>query len=362
MIRPEKPKDEAARLEALRRYQILDTPPEQAFDDLVEIATVICGTQMGAVTLIDEDRQWFKARKGMGATETPREFAFCAHAILTPNQLFTVENAEADARFLGNPYVTGSPHVRFYAGAPLLGSEGEALGTLCVFDDTPAILNDEQRHALEALSRQASHLMELRRVAHALDKQLRERDWYEQQLAQYSESLETLNADLTEQTRTDALTGLPNRRAFAAALAAQLDREDGAALPLSVAIIDIDHFKTINDLHGHDQGDEVLVALAGLLRAHIAGRGMIARLGGEEFVMLLPGAANEPARLQCEFLRQEIALLPINLPVTVSIGVAELQAGEAPDQCLKRADLALYQAKRDGRDRVVVSEIARANA
>lgn len=362
MIKPEKPSNEAQRIEALRRYQILDTPPEKAFDDLVEIATLICGTQMGAVTLVDQDRQWFKARKGLGATETPRDFAFCAHAILTPGELFTVENAELDARFVNNPYVTDNPHVRFYAGAPLLGSEGEALGTLCVFDATPSILNEEQRSALAALSRQASHLMELRRVAHMLDKQLRERDWYEQQLAQYSESLETLNADLAEQTRTDVLTGLPNRRAFAAALGAELEREDGGGLPLSVAIIDIDHFKTINDLHGHDQGDEVLVALAGLLRAHIAGRGMIARLGGEEFVMLLPGAAVEPARLQCEFLRQEIALLPINLPVTVSIGVAQLQPGESPDQCLKRADQALYQAKRDGRDRVVVSEPARGHA
>lgn len=358
MIKPENPRNEAQRLEALRRYQILDTPPEKAFDDLVEIATMICGTQMGAVSLIDQDRQWFKARKGLGATETPRDFAFCAHAILTPDQLFTVEDAGQDARFVNNPYVVGNPHVRFYAGAPLLGSEGEALGTLCVFDATPTILNEEQRSALEALSRQASHLMELRRVAHMLDQQLRERDWYEQQLAQYSESLETLNADLAEQTRTDVLTGLPNRRAFAAALSAELGREDGSGLPLSVAIIDIDHFKTINDLHGHDQGDEVLVALAGLLRAHIAGRGLIARLGGEEFVMLLPGAAVEPARLQCEFLRQEIALLPINLPVTVSIGVAQMYAGESVEQCLKRADQALYQAKRDGRDRVVVAERA----
>ncbi len=258
-------------------------------------------------------------------------------------------------RFVGNPYVTGDPHVRFYAGAPLLGSEGQALGTLCVFDDTPATLSEEQRQALEALSRQASHLLELRRIAFDLDKQLHERDWYEQQLAQYSESLETLNADLAEQTRTDVLTGLPNRRAFAAALAAETARAPDAAQALSVAVIDIDHFKTINDLHGHDQGDEVLVALAALLRAHGAGRGMIARVGGEEFVMLLPGTALEPARLQCEFLRQEIAVLPINLPVTVSIGVAQLQPGERAEQCLKRADQALYQAKHLGRDRVVVA-------
>ncbi|HEY9253015.1 MAG TPA: diguanylate cyclase [Stenotrophomonas sp.] len=355
MIKPEKPKDEAKRLEALQRYKVLDTPPERAFDDLVQIATTLCGTQMGAVSLIDRDRQWFKARKGLGASETPREFAFCAHAILTPDQVFTVEDAEQDVRFIGNPYVTGDPHLRFYAGAPLLGSEGEALGTLCVFDDTPATLTEEQRQALEALSRQASHLLELRRVAFNLDKQLRERDWYEQQLAQYSESLETLNADLAEQTRTDVLTGLPNRRAFAAALAAETARDPDAAQALSVAVIDIDHFKTINDLHGHDQGDQVLVALAALLRAHSAGRGMIARVGGEEFVMLLPGTALEPARLQCEFLRQEIAVLPINLPVTVSIGVAQLQPGERAEQCLKRADQALYLAKHQGRDRVAVA-------
>ena len=355
MIKPEKPKDEAARLAALERYGMLDTPPEQAFDDLVQIATAICGTQMGAVTLVDRDRQWFKARKGLDATQTPRDVAFCAHAILDPEQVLTVENTADDARFHDNPLVTGAPHIRFYAGAPLLGAEGQALGTLCVFDAAPAQLNEEQVQALRALSRQASHVMELRRVAHALDRQLRERDWYEQQLAQYSESLETLNADLTEQTRTDVLTGLPNRRAFAAALTSALERSGGSGEPLSVAVIDIDHFKTINDLHGHDQGDEVLVALAALLRAHIAGRGMIARLGGEEFVMLLPGIGLEQARLQCEFLRQEIAVLPINLPVTVSIGVAQLGSGESGDRGLKRADQALYEAKRTGRDRVVAA-------
>lgn len=354
MLKPELPADEATRLATLQLYQILDTPPERAFDDLVRIASTICRTDMAAVSLIDRDRQWFKASKGLAVSETGRDVAFCAHAILDPQQLFVIENATLDPRFHDNPLVTGDPNIRFYAGAPLLGLGGQPLGTLCVLDDEPAHLDDEQRQALEALSRQAAQLLEPHRVSHALQQQLREREWYENQLAQYSVSLEQLNADLTEQTRTDPLTGLPNRRAFSAALNAAIAQCGERGTPVALAMVDIDHFKTINDMHGHDVGDEVLVALSALLRAHVAGRGRVARLGGEEFVLLLPDCDIERARLQCEFLREEVALLPINLPLTVSIGVTALRVGESPEIGLRRADQALYAAKHAGRNRVVV--------
>ena len=267
-----------------------------------------------------------------------------------------VPDATRDTRFADNPLVTAENGIRFYAGAPLLTRDGFALGALCVVDDQPRDLAPFQCEALEALSRQVTHLLELRRVSRDLSHQLRERAWYEQQMRLYQAQLEQQNAELSEQTRTDPLTGLPNRRAFAAALAGAITRTSGTGDPLAVAVVDVDHFKTINDLHGHDEGDRVLVALADMLKSQAAGRGMAARHGGEEFVVLLPGATLEEARLQCEFMRQSVGLLPIGLPVSVSIGVATHRRGDAAEDLFRRADQALYEAKRGGRDRVVAAD------
>jgi len=278
MIKPALPANEAERLAALQRYRILDTPREQAFDDLVTIARAICGTSMGAVSLIDDERQWFKSLQGMEGEQTPREEAFCAHAILQPADLTVVEDALQDARFRGNPLVTDDPFIRFYAGAPLLSSDGYALGTLCVFDSHPAQLAGPQAAALQALSRQVSRLLEMRRLRRRIDPHQSEHDWYEARLAEYYVQLEQQNLELSEQTRTDPLTGLPNRRALSAALAEAIARDAG--VPPAVAI---------------------------------------------------------------------------GLPVTISIGLATQHPGESAQDMLRRADAALYQAKAQGRDRVVVA-------
>jgi PAS domain S-box-containing protein len=156
------PLQEAQRLQALRAYAVLDTPPESSFDDLVQLASQICQTPIALVSLIDENRQWFKARTGMEATETPREMAFCAHTILQPGELLQVCDAQKDPRFADNPVVAGEPHLRFYAGMPLVTSSGQALGTLCVIDRIPRELDPAQRHALQVLARQVMTLLELR--------------------------------------------------------------------------------------------------------------------------------------------------------------------------------------------------------
>jgi len=170
---------EADRLAALRRYRILDTEPEQRFDDLVLLASQICGTPIALISLIDRDRQWFKARVGVDVTQTPRDVAFCAHAIQQAG-LFVVPDALEDARFRENPMVRLDPRIRFYAGAPLVTGDGHALGTLCVLDREPRVLTPAQEAALEALKRQVIAQLELRLSLDELAGALAARDQAEQ--------------------------------------------------------------------------------------------------------------------------------------------------------------------------------------
>lgn len=168
-------RDETARVAALRRYRILDTEPEQAFDDLTLLASQICGTPIALISLLDEDRQWFKSRVGTSVSETARSIAFCAHTI-EQEALFVIPDTLADERFRDSPLVVGEPWVRFYAGAPLVTHDGHALGTLCVLDRVPRTLTPEQQAALDALRRQAVGQLELRLNVDELAKALRERD------------------------------------------------------------------------------------------------------------------------------------------------------------------------------------------
>ena len=167
--------NELARLAALRRYRILDTEPERAFDDLTLLATQICGTPIGLISLIDVDRQWFKSRIGISISETSRSVSFCTHAI-KQRDLYVVTDARASDIFRDNPFVTVEDGIRFYAGAPLVTPDGHALGTLCVLDKVPRTLTDDQLEALIALRRQAEAQLELRGNLIELDAALRARD------------------------------------------------------------------------------------------------------------------------------------------------------------------------------------------
>lgn len=155
------PSNEKKRLQALLNYQILDTEAEQSFDDFTRLAAYICQTPIALISLIDEKRQWFKARLGLDVRETSRELAFCAHTIIQP-EIMIVPDATKDDRFANNELVTESPHIRFYAGAPLITGAGETLGTLCVIDRKPNDLSAEQLSMLTILSRQVMAQLELR--------------------------------------------------------------------------------------------------------------------------------------------------------------------------------------------------------
>jgi len=161
---------EKNRQEVLKSYSILDTLPDEDYDNLTAIASEICGTPISLISLLDNDRQWFKSHHGLEISETPIEYSFCAHAIYEPDKLFVVEDARLDDRFRDNPLVSGEPYIAFYAGIPLMSEEGSPLGTLCVIDRQPRKLSESQKQSLEALSRQVMKLLELRRHKHELKR------------------------------------------------------------------------------------------------------------------------------------------------------------------------------------------------
>lgn len=170
----EKHKDESERLKLLESYSILDTLPEIDYDNLTAIASEICNTPISLVSLIDSKRQWFKSHHGLNVSETPKDYAFCAHAIIDPNDIFIVQDTRKDERFFDNPLVTGDPNVIFYAGVPLVGANNLPIGTLCVLDHKPKLLSQTQILALKALANQVMNLLELRKTKAQLERALQD--------------------------------------------------------------------------------------------------------------------------------------------------------------------------------------------
>jgi GAF domain-containing protein len=156
------PPNEAARIKALRRYQLLNSLPEEVYDDITRIASEICGTPIALLTLVDENRQWHKAKQGIDLKEIPRENSFCAHGILEPDRIMVVPDARYDKRFFDNPLVTGDPSIVFYAGVPIVSTEGYPFGSLCIIDNRPRELSDSKLESLKALAKLVQTNFELR--------------------------------------------------------------------------------------------------------------------------------------------------------------------------------------------------------
>ncbi|GLK68407.1 sensor domain-containing diguanylate cyclase [Hansschlegelia plantiphila] len=317
---------EDARLLALERYDILDTPEEEAFDRVTRLAQTIFRTPMVTVTLIDGHRQWFKSRRGMTLRETPRAHAFCNETIKRAAPL-VVRNALKDETFADNPLVTGAPGIQFYAGAPLVTPDGHPIGTLCVMDRMPRSFDDDELAILVDLAGIVVDELELRRLA-----------------------------------TVDVLTGALSRRAFRneAGRTLHLARRHGHEF--SLVVFDLDNFKAVNRAHGHAGGDVVLARSVAACGALLRASDVMGRLGGEEFAIALPHTGAEAALGVAERLREAIAAEahPTNgaaVSVTASFGVASYIQGAADiDALLREATSALYRAKAEGRDRCAAAQ------
>lgn len=313
--------EEQERLAALDRYDILDTPQEEVFDRITRLTRRIFDMPMSTITLIDGHRQWFKARSGVDACETPRGPALCDVARHAPRAL-VVPDTTADDRFARNPFVVGAPHIRFYAGAPLRTPQGHSIGTLCTMDTRPRPFPDDAVASLTDLAKIVMSELELRRIA-----------------------------------MTDSLTGALSRGAFRAECERTLDLALRHRHALSCIMMDLDHFKAINDLHGHPVGDRVLSEVAESCRRGLRVSDAFGRVGGEEFAVLLPHTDLAAAMIVADKLRASVVQLqvptaPGTLRVSASFGVAALDASvNGLDALLGHADAALYTAKTGGRNR-----------
>jgi diguanylate cyclase (GGDEF)-like protein len=321
------PANERERLEALLRYEILDTDSEPQFDDLTLLASHICQTPIALVSLVDKDRQWFKAKVGLSVAQTSRDFSFCAHAILQPN-LFIVRDATEDERFADNPLVTGEPRIRFYAGMPLFSSEDhQALGTLCVIDRVPRELNATQKESIEALARQVQALFELR-LKLQQEKRL---------------------------SRIDSLTGSANRRAFYETLEGELSRLHRYGRPFSIAYFDLDNLKRVNDELGHEAGDAVLCTVSATVCKKLRRTDTIGRMGGDEFAILLSEADADTARAAINKFSNQLldAMRQNRWPITFSVGLVTcLKAAASVEELMKKADELMYQVKKSGKNNI----------
>ncbi|HYF58725.1 MAG TPA: sensor domain-containing diguanylate cyclase [Burkholderiaceae bacterium] len=261
------PPNEALRLASLRGLHVLDTPAEERFDRVTRLARSLFDVSIAVVSLVDSERQWFKSIQGLDAAETPRDVSFCGHAILS-DEIFEVQDATQDERFHDNPLVTGPPDIRFYAGCPLKSPRGELVGTLCLIDQQPRRLDGDERELLVEFAR----LVEQEFAASA-------------------------------PTTVDDLSGLSNRRGFELTAAPGLAMCRRLRLPATLVFFDLVGFSEINDRFGRADGERLLIDFSGVLKAIYRESDIVARLGCDEFVMLMTNCDIQGSQATLERLR-----------------------------------------------------------
>ncbi|HBH39045.1 MAG TPA: sensor domain-containing diguanylate cyclase [Curvibacter sp.] len=337
------------RLQAVQATGLLDTPPEESFDRLTRLAAKLTGSPATFVSLVDRGRDFYKSAYGFGEPlATLRQLegrTFCHYALMSEGPL-VLDDVTRESVFCDVPTVQ-SLGVRAYAGVPLVTSEGHVLGSFCAIDFKPKQWSEQDVDVLTELAHSAIREIELRQAVARAEAS-------NQRLIEQIQKVDELNRRLTELATTDSLTGLHNRRAFEHALKLELAIAERRLTPLSLLIVDVDHFKQVNDQYGHPAGDKVLQTLARQLSAVARSIDVVARIGGEEFAALLPNTDTAGALAVAERMRVLVAEADwTGMPITVSIGTATLQRNETGVGLKERADQALYAAKEGGRNRVV---------
>lgn len=317
--------NEADRLQAVRAYEILDSQPEVDFDTLTRLATNALNMPAAVIGLMDADRLWFKSELGLGVPQLDRQIAFCAYAVMNPQELLIIEDLQLDPRFKNNPLVTQPPYLRFYAGAALVDPKGYALGTIAVVDKNPRTFSETQGLMLKDLSKLVITALESRYRALLLEN-----------LAM-----------------TDHLTGLANRARFERTVSSEIAHFRITGKPFTVFYMDLDNFKIVNDTYGHSAGDEVLVEVARLISQQVRTEDLSARLGGDEFGIFMrdgnKGLAESLAKRIVESVTKPITLSTGHqVSIGISIGVAKYSdATQSIDSLMALADQALYTDKRN---------------
>lgn len=338
---PEFPDNETERQGSLESLNILETAIEERFERVTRLASRLIGVPISALTLIDGERQWFKSIQGLDKTETAREVSFCGHAILG-DDLFVVEDATKDDRFHDNPLVTGGPGIRFYAGHPVRAPDGQKVGTLCVIDTEPRALTENQIEDLKDLAAMVEIEFKSNQLAAA-------------QILMNAELERAKKAVLV-----DPLTRLWNRAGGEEFLSRQHKLAMGRGEKFCIGMIDIDHFKSVNDTYGHQAGDSVLREVARRILRGIREGDFACRMGGEEFLMMIADPNATDAIVVANRVRDAIRSKPVvagdtSIKVTASIGLAffDPAASVECEEVIKLADGCLYRAKQTGRDRVI---------
>jgi diguanylate cyclase (GGDEF)-like protein len=334
------PASEEERLAELAAYGFLDDKPQDCLDQICRLAAGFFRVPVALVSLIGKDEQVFAARCGVDVERTPREVSFCTWTI-AGDDVMVVEDATQDPRFARNPGVTGDMHVRFYAGAPLELRPGLNLGSLCLVDTEPRRFTGEDVDQLRGLAELVVN--DFRRRRALIDLARRE-------------------AALERVAYVDTLTGLPNRAMFQREFTEAVERAGRRADKVGLILLDLDHFKDVNDTLGHDAGDALLKSVAERLSQAYRKTDTVARLGGDEFAVILPYINGpEDMRRPTEKV-MELLLHPLEhggktLSITASVGTAVFPADDSdPAQLLKNADIALHQAKALGRNRITAFE------